>query len=450
MNRRSLSRRTMLRGAIAGAGTVAIGLPLLDAMTHHHGTAHADGTPLPRRFALWFWGNGTHPGNWAPTQLGAGWTPRPLLAALGPLRSKVSIVSGTQLPVRGRNNPHVEGACGILTGTNPVLSPRYMGSANDWDFMTVGAPSIDELAADVLGPTRFRSIVLAVTPLHGVNGPGTAVRYISHRQPYLYNDPIFDPAALFQQLFGPMPPDPLRASVLDAVRDEARSLEGRVSAEDRRRLDAHLTALRELEQRVRAGTADQRCTPPAMPMTTTSYRARARIMGELVAMAFKCDLTRVLSMEFSSPASHASYPDVFSGPLIHNGMSTSFHEYEHSVGYDANVRAGLEYFVQVFADFLTTLERTVDGSATLLDSSLVLGTSEVSGGAAHTFTDFPLLVGGGARGAFRAGQHLRLMGENAGRVMYTCLRALGSAAPHWGSDQFRTSAPIRELLTAPM
>ena len=43
-----LSRRTMLRGAIGGT-TVALGLPILEAMLDAHGEALADGSGLPRR-----------------------------------------------------------------------------------------------------------------------------------------------------------------------------------------------------------------------------------------------------------------------------------------------------------------------------------------------------------------------------------------------------------------
>ena len=51
MKRYQLSRRTMLRGA-AGGTTVALALPLLEAMLNTHGTAMADGTDLPRRMSI--------------------------------------------------------------------------------------------------------------------------------------------------------------------------------------------------------------------------------------------------------------------------------------------------------------------------------------------------------------------------------------------------------------
>ena len=52
-----LNRRTMLRGVLGGAA-VAVALPPLEAMFNSHGTAHADGTPIPKRLGIFFWGNG--------------------------------------------------------------------------------------------------------------------------------------------------------------------------------------------------------------------------------------------------------------------------------------------------------------------------------------------------------------------------------------------------------
>ena len=62
LKRRTLARRTFLRGA---AGAV-LGLPLLEAMLGSTGEAHADGTPIPKRFVLFFFGNGVRLARWTP------------------------------------------------------------------------------------------------------------------------------------------------------------------------------------------------------------------------------------------------------------------------------------------------------------------------------------------------------------------------------------------------
>ncbi len=56
--RNGISRRTVLRGVLAGGISVAVPLPRLGAMLNGNGTAYADGMPLPTRFGFWFFGNG--------------------------------------------------------------------------------------------------------------------------------------------------------------------------------------------------------------------------------------------------------------------------------------------------------------------------------------------------------------------------------------------------------
>src|SRR6185369_14463292 len=66
-----------------------------------------------------------------------------------------------------------------------------------------------------------------------------------------------DPRLLFDRLFAARPNDPLRvrrerrrASVLDAVMEDARSLDGQLGGADRQRLDQYLANVRELELRI--------------------------------------------------------------------------------------------------------------------------------------------------------------------------------------------------------
>lgn len=463
---RHLSRRTFLRG-VAGGGAVALGLPALEAMLNTNGNAYADGAPLPKRFGLWFWGNGSDPDAWAPAEQGAAWTPTAPLAPLAPVKEYVSVVTGMTLPTYFHlgdpraHNPHVEGVVGILTGGVPILDPAYNGQNGDWNYMTVPAPSIDQLAAQTLGGgARLPSLTIGITPVHGSSGPGTAVSFISHSAPYNYNAPRFSPREVFDWVFTgfsppgnmPMPPDPAlraRARVLDAVAADARALQRRVGAADRRRIDQHLEAVGSLERRIRALAEPpppppmSSCRVPAAPVDPSSYREQARVMAELVAMAFACDITRVVSLQFSSPASHSNYPDIYPQGLLFNGQPTSFHEYEHSSGIDATVKEGLRYFIQLFADFLGELRAMPEGAGNLLDASCILGTSELSYGHRHGFTNYPLLVAGRAGGALRhPGVHVAAPGDLATKVPFTCLRAIGRADASWGSEQFAVTETV--------
>lgn len=457
MRTRPIPRRTFLRG-LAGASSIAVGLPILEAMLDRHGEALADGSPLPLRFGVWFWGNGTQPGAWAPAAQGAGWEASGLLAGLAPVKEHVTVVSGGNLPVLKVRNPHVEGSVGILAGGNPLLHPSYSGQSNDWDFLTVPGPSVDQIAADHLaGKTPFRTITLGVTPVHtsdagSNNAPGTAISYISHPAPYVFNPPIMDPSKAFAELFGVLKPGELdptalaRARVLDAVRGDASALRGRLGKNDRTRLDQHLEGIHELQNRLTAMVmGGEACKAIADPGNPASERLRARAFADVVAMAFACDLSRVVSLEFSSPASHVDYPDI---GITGDGLGTSFHEYEHQKGYDANVQKGLAYFVEVFADFVAALQAVPEGQGTVLDRCCVMGTSDVAGGWDHAMNDFPLFIAGRAGGALVSpGVHVSLAGSNATRVPFTCLKAIGAPVEGFGSSQLAANQVVDGVLT---
>ena len=66
-------RRSFLRGVLGGAA-VAIGLPPLEKFLNVNGTAYAatGASGFPRRFGLFYWGNGHLAERWVPPQVGSG------------------------------------------------------------------------------------------------------------------------------------------------------------------------------------------------------------------------------------------------------------------------------------------------------------------------------------------------------------------------------------------
>ena len=101
MSGRKLSRRTMLRGALAGGATVALALPTLEAML---GSGKAEAAPLPPVFGIFYWANGMpwhdahgpeqagHPDLWTPPTIGKDYTPSELIAPIAAF--KPSVVTG--------------------------------------------------------------------------------------------------------------------------------------------------------------------------------------------------------------------------------------------------------------------------------------------------------------------------------------------------------------------
>src|SRR6185369_2376219 len=242
---RHLGRRTFLKGA-AGGAAVSIALPTLEAMLNGNGTAFASGRALPKRLGIFFWGNGVRHKFWNPEKRGKDWALSDELAPLEPVKSYINLVSGTEIKT-GNEQGHHAGSVGILSGC-PMISQPHPSSAY---ASTFSGPSIDQVAADVIGrTTRFRSLEVGVSPKVTEN-EGTTLLYLSHRGPDNPNPPEYDPAAVFERLFGAgLARERAGKSVLDAVAEDTRALGLRIGSKDRRRIDQHLENIREIEQRV--------------------------------------------------------------------------------------------------------------------------------------------------------------------------------------------------------
>src|SRR5665811_1012415 len=110
MPTKPLSRRTVLRGALATGAAVTLPLPVLDIMLNGNGTAFAQGAPLTRRYIDWFFGNGVLPPLWVPTATGTGsaWTLSPQLMSLSNVKSWLTAVTGLVNKV-GNADSHITG-----------------------------------------------------------------------------------------------------------------------------------------------------------------------------------------------------------------------------------------------------------------------------------------------------------------------------------------------------
>ena len=453
-----IDRRTMLRGMLGGAAC-AVALPLLDAMRSNHGNALADGLPLPKRFGVFFWANGVpwhgahgypdRPDLWTPGKTGVGYEPSALLEPLRGIHDRVSVISGlqpqTEVPGSpdGQGDGHMRGAAVALTSDRC----RSAGFNHPSHVFAFNRPTLDQViattpsfvaAAGAGTAPRFKSIELAVSrALFHDYGHWMA---ISHSGPDKLNLPITSSVDLWNTLFG-VPTDTAilerRASLLDAVSDDAKRLKSRLGVKDRERVDAHLEHLGDLQKRLRATTAA--CKMPGKPAgRSEDLKVELETQARLLAVALQCDLTRVFSMMFTSPASNHVFSNL--------GVGAGMHQVCHDGNYEA-VKAITTYHMQSLRIFLDVLasSQDVDGMS-LLDTSVVLATSEYGEGFKHHPKEHPVLLCGRARGALKSGQHVRIPGGNLSRVHLTILRALGIDAPSFGFSGAQTSEVIPGLL----
>lgn len=452
MKPRCLSRRTVLRGLASGAA-VSVGLPVLEAMLDTHGRALADGTPLPKRFGVFFWGNGVRLAQFVPSATGAGYALSPALMPFADLRDYVSVVSGYNIKT-GNERGHHAGCVGILSGA-PML-PQDPGGAPY--ASTFSAPSIDQVVAAGVGTsTRFRSIEVGISKSVST-GEGTTLRYLSHNGPDNANPPEYSPKALYMRLFGDGftapaetpkldPKLALRRSVLSAVREDATALRTRLGKNDQRRIDQHFESIRALENQISA--SEETAPPPAAcarldePMDTKGDQnlvATNLTMSRLLAMSLACDQSRVFSVLFSGSVGGTSYPEL--------KISTNHHGLTHDEGgAQPQVQAVTVFIMQRFAALLTALRDMPEGDGNLLDRCVIMASSDCSEGQPHSINDYPILVAGGGGGALaHPGVHIRGKSGNASDVLLSLLRAMDLPLTEFGVKGGRTTQTVSGLL----
>jgi hypothetical protein len=407
----NMERRTFLRGL----GT-AMALPFMEsALPRSIWAAGAPGAKAPLRMAFLFIPNGAHMFAWTPEKEGADFSLPATLEPLAKLRGKFSVLSGlahdTGFAHGDGAGDHARSAATFLTGVHPVKT--------DGKGIRAGI-SVDQIAAEKIGrETKFASLELGCEEgrLAGSCDSGYSCAYsnnISWRSPTAPAGKEVNPRQLFDRLFGNgqsedttqsrAKRDLEKKSILDLVQQDARSLRRRLGKDDARKLDEYLTGVREIEARVENNdeelfVEEGMARPRGVPK---DYEKHARLMGDLLTVAFQSDLTRVASWMFANEGSDKNYKTL--------GISEGHHTLSHHQGEDEKQQKIAKinrYHMEQFAYFLQRLESIPDGDGTLLDNTMIVYGSGIGDGNRHNHDDLPILLAGGGAAGFKLGQHLR-------------------------------------------
>jgi hypothetical protein len=274
-----------------------------------------------------------------------------------------------------------------------------------------GGPTIDQVIADRIGTTTaIRSLQFGVSKFDSPADGGTAGNVISVRQLVTSQGsslvplvPERNPKSIWQSIFGTPPaPQGIRNSMLDFVKYDLGNIRSRLGPVDRARIDAHLDGIRALERRIAGSGA---CTAPGEPTEDNSENASVlekvavinRIMADLTAVIFACDLTRVASVMLNSIASECNFGEL---PVIDHDRSV--HEWSHSTltpgtngvpAYDNNCK----FMLSRFGDWLRSFKAKLEGSENLLDSTIFYCSTENRERKPPGSARQPVLLGGHGR-----------------------------------------------------
>ncbi len=422
------------------------------------GTALANGEALPLRLITYLWGNGVMLDRFEPAQVGEQWQLSEQLAPLAPVKDYVNLCTGL-LNRCEELIAHHEGMTGF-NGYTFQLRPDLPGFASDYT-----GPTIDQLVADAIAArvqTVVRSIQVQVSKFASPADNGTTAEVLSVRgQPgaLIPLPPRTNPVEIWNTLFGEFLPGidnrERRLSILDYVKDDADRLRGQLGTVDNQRLDAHFQAIAELEQRISA--LPPSCELPSPPTETNAavngqeqLLEVNQVMADLLAMAFRCDITRVASMIFLGLSSEAVLGEV--------GATGTHHINSH--GANEEYHLGIVLAMQALSDLMQTLEAVEDfDGSNLLDSTILYATSDCAIGWSHSVRRQPIILGGHGRGYLRyPGIHYQAVPAadpnandapsegNMSDVLLACLRAFDPEAESVGAGAPRSQTPLVDIL----
>ena len=403
-----INRRALLRGI----GT-SLGLPMMEAMME----AMAAPAKAPCRMAFLYVPNGIMMDQWIPDQK-TGVTPLPMAfpkvtSALAKYREDILFIGGlTQNGGRALGDgpgDHGRAGASYLTCVHPKKT-------NGRDLQA--GVSVDQIAARALqGKTRLSSLELSCED--GVQGGscdnGYSCAYsnsISWRTPASPNPAEIRPRAVFERLFGAVDEGSRRyeRSILDVVTGDASRLSAKLGGADRRKLDEYLYSIRDVEKRIQAAENAPAVRKPDMAAPEAGVPAdlgeHARMMIDLLALAFLTDSTRVATLLLALEQSPRAYPEI--------GIPEAHHGLTHHQGDKEKIAKVIEinrFHMKQFAYLIEKFKATPDGEGTLLDHSMVTYGSGLSDGNAHDHANLPMVLAGRGCGTVRPGRFVRHANE---------------------------------------
>jgi hypothetical protein len=436
-----IPRRTFLRGL----GTV-VALPMLEAMSPPlkllASTAGEGKKSLPRRMAFVYVPNGANMAQWTPSATGKSFELPYVLEPLQPFKKDLLVLSGlAQDQARGHGDgpgDHARASATFLTGCHPRKTPGADIRAGI---------SVDQIAARRIGgETRLPSLELGLDQGQQAgncdSGYSCAYAYnISWRTESTPMPPEIDPRQVFDRLFsagvsGETPEQRARrvryqSSVLDFAMEDANRLKRGLGYTDRHKLDEYLSAVRETEQRIQgteqfAAALTDYQKPTGIPQ---DFQQHARLMFDLMALAFQTDSTRVATFLVAHDGSDRRYAI--------DGVKEGHHTISHHTTEEAQKQIAQinRLHVSEFAYFLSKLAAIREGEGTLLDNCMIVYGSGISDGNAHNHDNLPILVAGRGGGTIQTGRHLKFNGETPLNNLYiSMLDRMGVSAQKVGDS----------------
>jgi len=429
ITKRHIHRRTFLKGA-----GVTLALPLLDSMIPAStALAQTVAGNTKSRFVGIFYPHGMGPGHWEPAAEGALPEKLPyILESLEDLKADTTVLNGlwsqSAEPPEGTTGSDHWVAAAYLTG----IKPRKTAGAD----ATTGSATIDQIIARKIGQdTLLPSLQLAVEDPNSSSsncGEGYSCSYTNsiswielptppeEKTPRTSPLPMeLNPQVVFERLFGSGSTPEVRSermkqsqSILDSIVKELDGLRKQLGPTDVRTVNQYTDEIREIERRIQLASKTSNDVPdfdlpPGIP---EQFDEHVRLHSDMLAVAFKADITRVATLLGARDLTGRVYQFPKSPLFPEGGSSVSFHGGSHHQDDPVQVKryATLNrYHVSTMAYLARKLKETPDGDGTLLDRTLIMYGTNMGNSNQHQHYDVPHILVGGANGQLKGNRHLK-------------------------------------------
>lgn len=449
------SRRSFLR-QIGAAGALAPFLPLT--------ARQAEAAAIPRRLVIVTTPNGvSRYDQWfnitgSETSMVLSEVTKPL----EPFRNDMIAFDRFRNPAYSGRLGHSKACSQLLVGRDSVSVVAGRSTEMVGDHIRGTGISIDQHIAkgiNAQAPTQFPILnwgVLA-SPAHSVDRLGAMVSYREARQPVV---PEINPYKMFTNVFGNLAPamsnggkpvDPRagdRKTILDLVKGDLARLEGKLGQLDRKRMAAHMDAIRSIERSLDpvnnpGASTRMDCSLPwqaqAINFTTdrlSNLKLIADPVVKMIAMALQCDLTRVVTLQLSITTTQMMADEI-------GFTATGLHDRSHVGGNMELMKFQQWMAANPITKLLEALKaaKEADGSS-LLDHTAVLWIQEFADASGHIQQPVPMLAFGKAGGHWKPGRLLKIGSRPHTDMFVSLCEAMGLPDKSFGLN---STGPITQL-----
>jgi hypothetical protein len=434
-------RRAFLRGA----GSLALGLPMLDVFAPRGARAQSTVPADPRYAVIIRQANGVaqagdgEPERFWPRALGALTTASLMdqsdraLSVLAPYADKLLMVRGTKFGFSSNG-------CGHSGGGNQVLTAAKVSSDLKGVKSLGMGESVDNRIARELNPDQREPLTLMTGSTSGY-----LPVVLSYRGPKQLRGAENDPFNVYKRMTGLAGMDESvvsqvalrRKSVNDLLRAQLREFLGRpdLSTDDRRRLDLHLSSIRDFENRMACTLPDmrQREMDGIEAVDASNYVKVTQMHMDLVALSFACDNSRVATIQMGqgNDATEHSIPGFLGGKKL-----PRYHQISHRIYGDGSEGDPIEgaqdmhhaidkMHGELFAYLIEKLLAYTTPGGTMLDSSAAIWTNDLGHGVSHSYNNVPWIFAGSLGGFLKQGAYIDAGGVTHNQLFNTLLTGMG-------------------------